>query len=72
MLECEVGGAAVVVEAVVHILQLENLSDLQGQVLKGNGDVGTVRIDLNIRPQLQGSVLYKFFISHLNMLLSIG
>ena len=45
MLECEVGSAAVVVEAVVHILQLEDLPDLEGQVLKGNGDVGTVRID---------------------------
>ena len=57
LLECEVGGAAVIVEAVVHIFQLEDLPDLQGQVLKGNGDagtvrgirgVGTVRIDLNI------------------------
>ena len=76
LLECEVGGAAVVVEAVVHIFQLEDLPDLQGQVLKGNGDVGTVRIDLNITHVFSKGRNCKapFFIliSHLNTPLSIG
>ena len=38
LLEGEVGGAAVVVEAVVHILELQHLSDLERQILKGNGE----------------------------------
>ena len=38
LLEGEVGRAAVVVEAVVHILELQHLPDLEGQVLKGNAE----------------------------------
>ena len=34
LLEGEVGRAAVVVEAVVHVLQLQHLPDLQRQVLQ--------------------------------------